>query len=246
MRFLYTLPRFVAVILDRPMALKSIRNIFRKSRLALIGLLGAQVLLSGCADVARDYLRWPVQVEDQTDFQRTKVARAWVNVPNMTLVMQRDLFPYGVEQRISLRNSTTIAGDNMMILRSRKNDSGAGRLRYEEFMRRIGGAPAPFGDLAAGELLSGEDSMGPYFWTERRYGSSTLCVLAIRRVSMAVRELPGRADAMDVMLRNCVQGSLEEALIPAMDHSLSVGRSASGGLAGESRLLSPLAGPTRF
>lgn len=228
------------------MALKCIRNTLRKSRWALIGVLGAQLMVSGCADLARDYLRWPVQVEDQTDFQRATIGRAWVNVPNMTLVMQRDLFPYGVEQRISLRNSTTIAGDNMMILRSRKNDSGAGRLRYEEFMRRIGGAPAPFGDLVAGELLSGEDSMGPYFWTERRYGSSTLCVLTIRRVSLAMRELPGQADAMDVMLRNCVLGSLEEALAPAMDHNLSVGRSASGGLTGESRLLSPLAGPTRF
>lgn len=242
----YPVPRFVAVTLDRPMAFKSIKLSFRKSRLALIALLGAQLALSGCADLARDYLRWPGQVEDQTDFRRATVGRAWVNVPNMTLVMQRDLFPYGVEQRISLRNPTTVTGDNMMILRSRKNDSGAGRLRYEEFMRRIGGAPAPFNDLNSGELLSGEDSMGTYFWTERRYGSSTLCVLAIRRVSMADRQMPGNADAMDLMLRNCVLGSVEEALAPAMDQSLSVGRSASGGLQGESRLLSPLAGPTRF
>lgn len=218
----------------------------RKSLWLLLSLMFAQLALSGCANLARDYLRWPNEVEDQTDYKISTPKRAWVNVPQMTMVIQRDLFPYGVEQTISLPNQTNVMGDNQITLRTRQSAGGEGRLRYEEFMRRVGGPPVPFKDVNAGELLMGEDSLGPYFWAERRIGSSTFCVMALRRISLGARQLPGKADAMDVMLRNCVIGTVDLALLPIMDTSLGVARSGSGGVGGSSRLLSPLAGPSVF
>jgi hypothetical protein len=104
----------------------------------------------------------------------------------------------------------------------------------------MGGTPEPFDGLADRDLNTGTDSLGPYFFAERRLGADTLCVLAIRRLDSSARPLPVRADALDVMLRNCVRGSREEALAPISAARLAVG--ASGGLLN----LSPHAAPQGF
>lgn len=205
-------------------------------------LASALLLLSGCGVFDRDelFLR-PSQYEARTAFVPMPVERAWVTAPGLRALYQRPVFE-GYEQRLSLANPTVLPGDNLMVLRVRDNIVPEARLVFEEFTRWTGGLPAPFEGLTAGELMRGEDEMGPYFYAEHRSGPDTVCVFGLRRLNGSHREIPAQGDVMDVQLRNCLRGSPEEALAPLLAASL---RSAPGAAQpdGTSRLLSPLAGP---
>ena len=52
-------------------------------------------------------------------------------------------------------------------------------------------------------MHSREDSAGAINWTEWTDGAGNTCVLALRRLGPSVRVMPGRAHAMDVVVRNC-------------------------------------------
>jgi len=157
------------------------------------------------------------------------------------VVTQRGLLG-GSEQRIGLANTVAMPGDNMLVLRTRKGHLAAARFRFEEFMTRIGGAPAPFTGISSGDLMASEDTLGTYFWSEETAGSSISCVFAIRRLTASERDLPGDARVMDIMLRNCVSGTSAEALQPILDASIGY-RAVAGSGGGETRMLSPLAAP---
>ncbi len=183
----------------------------------------------------------PRQAEEQTVPVEMPKRQAWINPPGLQLVLQRGLVNSS-EQRLLLRNNSAVGGDNLMILRTRKAPGPVGRLQFREFARRVGGLPAPFEDLATGELITASDDLGPYFWAERRSGVDTVCILAIRRLDTADRQLPEDVDAMDILLRNCVRGAPEAALTPIL--AGAVGASAEGAPGpGKSRMLSALAGP---
>lgn len=181
------------------------------------------------------------QAEDRTPPVAMPVAHAWINPPGILLVTQRTLVR-GSEQRIALTNATTLGGDNVAILRTRLMYGVPARFNYEELLRRAGGLPSPFEDATAGEMLTASDEIGDYLWAERTLGSDTVCVLALRRVASAARQLPGGADAMDIMLRNCVRGTVEQALKPILAASVATSPLASPA-PGQTRLISPLAGP---
>lgn len=130
-----------------------------------------------------------------------------------------------------------------MVLRTRAGMHSRGTLRFEEFMRRVGEIPEPFGDVTSGELISGEDEFGSYLWTEERFGADTICVFGIRRIDSSMRQIPGGGSVMDVMLRNCVAGTAGDALQPLLAGSVAVPSLAQAG-PDRGRLISPLAGPT--
>lgn len=203
--------------------------------------LGLAMALAGCVEDARRLLKTESQVEAETPFTALSLRAAWVNAPGAVLVMQRGL-RNGAEQRIGLRNLTTVPGDNIVYLRTRFTEGGTGRLRFEDFMRRIGGAPSPFQDFDPGALVTAEDEAGPYLWAEQRINDSTVCVIGLRRLPSGARQLPDGADVMDILLRNCLQGSAEQALAPLLAGSMGVVPGAGIG-AGTSRMLSPLAAP---
>jgi hypothetical protein len=185
-----------------------------------------------------------VEAEQTTPFVMVPLNRMWVQVPGAIVATERGLVD-SIEQRIGLVNQTAMAGDNYVQLRARiPQGREQGRLRYEEFMRRIGGLPAPFTAMKAGDLLTGEDALGVYLWAEQTNGG-TSCVLALRRLDSGMRQMPGDTSVMDVLLRNCVNGSVEQALYPIMAENIGnyPGGSASQ-TTGGSRMLSPLAGPT--
>lgn len=207
-------------------------------------VLAATLVVSGCA-----YFQDPeppmtiAQVEELTPLAQVPVGRAWINPPGSQLVLQRGLLG-GSEQRLLLVNHSAMPGDNQMIVRTRKAFGDGGRLRFEEFIRRVGGLPAPFEDASSGAFLHAEDELGPYAWAEERFGVGTICVLAVRRVQSAGRHLPTGVDAMDILLRNCVTGTAEQALEPILAPSISGGpQGAPAG--GRSRMLSALAGPSQ-
>ena len=149
------------------------------------------------------------------------------------------------EQIMGLVNDTTINGDNFLWLRARVPDGrNPGRFGLQSFLSRTEGVPVPFSGISDTNLRQGADSLGTYFYLEWRSGSSTNCVLAFRRISGATQVLPSGTNVLEVMLRNCVQGSIAEALAPIED--LRIGPSATTETRHKVsgyRMLSPLAAP---
>ncbi len=60
----------------------------------------------------------------------------------------------------------------------------------------------------------------------------------MRRLSVGARPLPRGTQALDVMMRNCVNGTVQEALAPMSERALAV-----TGAVGASQTLSPYAAP---
>ena len=220
---------------------------YRKAKTALrIGaMLFLSLALSACDLVAPQMPPTFDEVEDTAQFVSIPLNATWVFAPGAVTALQRNLLN-SWEQRIGLPNRTTVPGDNALRLRARfVPGQDTGRFVYEEFLRRIGGLPAPFTAMKSGDLLSADDALGTYFWAEYRYGDSTICVLGLRRLNAGTRQMPGNTNALDVVLRNCVNGTAQDALKPIT--AANVGNYPGGSFAGASapvRMLSPLAGPT--
>lgn len=184
-------------------------------------------------------------LQTSTQFTVAQMNNAWVAPAGGLVAIHRQLGSES-EQIIGLVNNTTLEGDNFLWLRARgANHNNPGRFKLDDFIARVGGVPSPFGGLSDRDLRSGEDALGPFFWLEYRAGAQTNCVLAIRRIDGSRRILPRGTNVLEIMLRNCVQGSVEEALNPIRDSQIGVGavgavHSATGG----TRMLSPLAAPS--
>ncbi len=216
-----------------------------KTTLRAAGLFALTLALSACEWVVPQAPQTLAEIESTTQFVTIPLNQAWVYAPGAVTALQRGLLDSS-EQRIALPNHTTVLGDNMLLLRARYvPGQDMGRFKYEEFLGRIGELPAPFQAMKSGDLLSGEDELGAYFWAEQRLGESTVCVLGLRRLSNGMRQMPDNTRALDVMLRNCVNGTVEEALKPISAANIAnyPGGSTAGSV-GPIRMLSPLAGPT--
>jgi len=196
---------------------------------------------ASCAATPRSLLTTSAQLREQTPFTPVPVSQSWINAPSIVMVMQRGLRGES-EQRVALANTVGIAGENIIIMRTQSRPGRVGRLDYDEFVRWAGGTPAPFSNLQSGDLLSGGDDTGTYFWAEERVAGDTLCVLGLRRLTSAQRLLPAGATTLDILLRNCVRDDLEEALSPLKAGSVSTAP-VGGATVGASRVISPLAAP---
>lgn len=196
--------------------------------------------LAGCAYTPRDLLTSAQDLREQTPFTPIPVLQSWINAPGIVMVMQRGLRGES-EQRVALVNQAPVAGENVIIMRSRAGNATA-RLDFYEFVRWAGGAPSPFEAIDVGELLTGNDETGTYFWVEQSIGEASHCVFGIRRLTSAQRLLPDGATSLDILLRNCVRGDPEEALAPLLGGSVSAAPIA-GVEAGQTSVISPLAGP---
>lgn len=208
----------------------------------IIALASGVIVLSGCDIGSGGMIFSDNRPEETIPMRAVPTERAWINAPEAQMVLQREL-PRATEQRISLRNRTLVPGDNIMVSRTRSGMRARGPLRFEEWVRWVGEIPAPFADVTSGEMISDSDELGSYLWTEERFGNDTICVLGIRRVDSSMRQIPSGDDVMDVMLRNCVAGTAEDALQPLLAGSITSPALAQVG-SGESRLISPLSGPT--
>lgn len=180
-------------------------------------------------------------LEQTAEFAVVPASRAMVHAPDALLVLERTLGA-AVEQRIVLPNTTALRGDNVIHIRAQTG--GSARLtefNFSELTTRFGGLPAPFQRLTDGMLQSGEDTLGSFVYGRETVGANTLCVLVLRRLTVGARPLPRGTQALDVMMRNCVDGSLEQALAPISERSLGVSGSAQGAV----YTLSPHAAPRR-
>lgn len=181
-----------------------------------------------------------IEVLEQTvEFAIVPPSRALVSVDSAQLVLQRNLGG-AIEQRVILPNDSAMRGDNVLHLRAQTADSARlTEFNLTEVRTRFGGLPAPFEQLSDGALNVGQDGLGSYVFASQSLGVDTTCVLVLRRLGVGNRLLPAGTQAMDVMLRNCVPGSTEQALAPASERALAIGGSSVGTV----RSLSPFAAP---
>lgn len=177
-------------------------------------------------------------LEQTVEYVLVPPTRAMVSAPDATLLFERTL-GNAVEQRIILPNQTAVQGDNVIHVRAQTSSSAdLSRFNMAEVSARFGGLPAPFERLSEGALTSGNDSLGTYVYARENVGANTVCVLVLRRMGLGARPLPRGTQALDVLMRNCVNGSLEQALAPMSARALAV-----TGTVGSTNTLSPYAAP---
>lgn len=180
-------------------------------------------------------------LERTAEYGVVGASRAMVHAPQALLVLERNLGG-AVEQRIVLPNATAVGGDNILHLRAQTELSARSQeFSFDELATRFGGLPAPFQRLQPGGLLSGNDALGNYVYAREQVGNDTVCVLVMRRISPQARPLPRGTRSLDMVLRNCVVGSLEQALAPMGERALAI----AGTPHGNTYTLSPFAAPQR-
>jgi len=211
-----------------------------------LGLAGA--LIAACAPADGLYRlagsqRAPTMetLEKTVEYSVIPASRAMVHPGDALVVLERNLGP-ALEQRIVLPNNTGLRGDNFIHVRAQTGASvRLTEFNFAEITTRFGGLPTPFQRLTDGMLMSGEDTLGSFVYARENVGAGALCVLVLRRLTVGARPLPQGAQAMDVMMRNCVTGSLEQALAPISERLLGVRGTGQGTV----YTLSPHAAPQR-
>ena len=207
-------------------------------------VLVATFTLVACTQLPFDQTMKLNKLEITQQFHLQNLDQSWA-IPQGAMINITRSLGTEAEQKIGLVNETTINGDNFLWLRARVPDgSDPGQFVLKNFVSRIGGAPLPFSNISDSNLKQGNDNLGPYFYLEWRSGSNINCVLAFRRISGGARILPAGTNTLEVALRNCVQGSITDALVPIQGRN--IGFSAISGTqikANGNQMLSPLAAP---
>ncbi|MCC5957835.1 MAG: hypothetical protein JJU08_00670 [Rhodobacteraceae bacterium] len=203
-------------------------------------LAGVVAGLAGCMTLPKAPHELQAEIA-RAEWAIVPAANAWVHVPEARLVMERRAGGL-VEQRIALPNATVLQGDNFIFLRAITSGS-PGVIRLERVLEQAGGLPYPFSQDDLSAMRGRTDSAGALSWAEWGDGAGTSCVLALRRLGVGARVLPGQASAIDMVLRNCVRGEADAALAPAAPDAVAFSAQArpSGDIS--QRNLSPLAAP---
>lgn len=185
------------------------------ARLAFV--LAGFVLISGCSQIISSSLtgQSPTELSEAlTEFRVVPTSRALINVQNALIVLERDLGGT-LEQRITLPNTSSLSGENIILLRAQTSRTASStRLVLSDVLLQFGGTPAPFSTITDSGLTATTDQYGDITYTTLRPGGDLVCALAFRRTQIGGRALPAGASSLDIMIRNCVSGSLETALSP--------------------------------
>ncbi len=163
------------------------------------------------------------QAQALTEYRIVPAGRAFISVPNALLVMERDL-GVAVEQQITLPNMTSLSGENVIFLRAQSSRSASTTaLQLTDLLNQFGGPPAPFTSASEAALRSVSDEHGDMTYSVLRPGGDITCVLAFRRSRIGARALPRGSSSLDLMMRNCVSGSVEQALAPLGSSAFGLG-----------------------
>lgn len=206
-----------------PVANRSrMRTVFNRSFLAIglalaacssVPILGSLPLLG---DIGMAEKKTPAQ------FTRGNLSRVWAVPPGAMLMLQRGSNG-DYEQLIGIENRTTLKGDNFLWLNA--NNGSAGQvnkgLDLKRLIARFGDIPTPFSRVDSNNINTGSDGLGTYFWQEYSAGPNTTCVFAMRRMGTGARSVPSGTRVLDMVMRNCVNGSVADALAPILDNQVS-------------------------
>ena len=186
-------------------------------RRGLLPALAGMLVLAGCQGLIPAGLtgQSPTELaEAVTEFRVVPNSRAMINAPGALLVLERDLGG-AIEQRITLPNTSSLAGENVILLRAQTvRTASSSRLVLDDVLVQFGGAPTPFSGITESGLTATSDQYGDITYTTVRPGGDLVCVLAFRRTQIGARALPSGASSLDIMLRNCVSGAVDRALAP--------------------------------
>lgn len=201
-------------------------NLAFRSRISRLagGLMLCVAGLSACQMSAPGRTSSPTELaEALNEYRVVPASRAYINVPNSVIVMERDL-GIATEQRVTLPNTTSLSGENTILLRAQSPRSASStRLVLRDVLAQFGGTPSPFSNVTDSALTTSSDQYGDITYTVVRPGGDITCVLAFRRSQTGARALPRGASALDLMMRNCVSGSLEQALSPLGPSAFGLG-----------------------
>lgn len=192
-------------------------------------LLGAMTALSACQMGLPGSTKSTTELaEALNEYRIVPVSRGYINAPTAVLVLERDL-GIAIEQRITLPNSTSLAGENTIQLRAQSGRSASStRLVLRDVLVQFGGPPSPFSNVTDSGLTTRSDPYGDITYAVLRPGGDIVCVLAFRRTQTGGRALPRGSTALDLMMRNCVAGSIEQALSPLGPTAFGLGLPAGG------------------
>ncbi len=177
----------------------------------------------------------------EAQFVRGNLSNIWAEPPGSLVMLQRK-GSNDYEQLVGLENRTTLAGDNFLWLNANSGSTGqvSKGLDLKKLFARFGDIPAPFTRIDSNSLRSSSDAQGTYSWQEYSAGPNTTCVFAVRRLGSGARSVPAGTRVLDLVLRNCVNGTATDALAPILD-----GQAAPNGALGSTTpaAISRLAGP---
>ncbi len=180
------------------------------------------------------------RLESESEFALATPSRALVHVPEALLMVERRLGS-AIEQRLLLPNRTALRGDNVLVVRAQSHETAqATRFNLEELTARLGAPLDPFERANFNAAERRTDALGSFVYLSERIGTDTICVLALRRVGGHARLLPRGAHSLDVVLRNCVAGSVDEALAPISAEALATAAAPSGRVLSASPFAAPL------
>ncbi|WP_323037389.1 hypothetical protein [Pararhodobacter sp.] len=224
----------------------------RAVRAGLVASVAALTLAAGCSQTSSDRTSTGLYrflgsernpgietLENTVQYAVVPASRSMVSAPQALVVFERNLGG-AIEQRIVLPNDTTVSGDNVLHVRAQTSDSSRlDQFDFDDLSARFGGMPSPFERLSASGLNSGTDSLGSFVYGTENIGTGTVCVLVMRRLGVGARPLPRGTRALDVVMRNCVNGTVQDALAPMSERALGVSGTAQSGI----HSLSPYAAP---
>lgn len=210
------------------------------SRFLLCALLAG--LVTGCARGGYFGNGW--DAGQTSAFVQAQPSEAWVSVPSARLVLTRSGTEWR-EQKILLANETVLPGDNFVFLRAvAPGLSMQTRLfDMDSVIAAAGGVPEPFTRDDLRFLKSTSDAAGDLVYAASNNGAGVSCVLAFRGLGAGQRALPGRAERLEIMMRNCVEGPEEDALDELAPALLGFGGPPPTGTGNLTTTLSPLARP---
>lgn len=215
-----------------------------KCALVLALVLGACAVVPGGGDIRLPFVPGKLSLNSDApalQFSRGNLNGLWAAAPEALVMVQRGGNGEAV-QIVGLDNATTLSGDNFLWLRAHAERGG--RFELQNLINDVGGVPTPFSSLDNSDLRSGTDTMGSYNWKKWRSGAKTNCVIAFRRLDHGARNMPKATRSLDIFLRNCVVGSIDDALQPILDNRIGHSvQTTTASTAGGVRSLSPLAGP---
>lgn len=204
-------------------------------------MVGMMVALGGC--VPNLPLPYQAQVAlGRAEWHVRPINESWVNAPSSRLLLERQAAGL-TEQKLMLPNHTSLRGENFIHLRAVSGSIRGRRFDLDHSMTYTGGIPFPFSAEDLTIMRARSDAAGTLVWAIWMDGAGLTCVLALRRLHVGARIIPDGATAIDLVMRNCLRGDVEDALLPA--GPLTVAFPAPPGMTegAPRRTLSPLAAP---
>ncbi|WP_422074700.1 hypothetical protein [Tranquillimonas rosea] len=173
----------------------------------LLALL-APLMVSGCAEIVSE-MASPAMMAANDPMRLTRTLAEEENAGDPMTVRIVD-----GQRRIHrlLPNDTIVPGDNTLTYMNVTN-WGFGT-PVSRILGSLQSLPTPFEFVTERDFRVRQDASGRFYYAVQRPNERTTCAFALREVDFVGLEVSSGFSTTSKVLRNCVTGSLEEALAP--------------------------------